>query len=46
MVKQIFDYIRNLATDIVDELYEYEYENMPAMKEKFKPKLKVKKDKK
>jgi hypothetical protein len=46
MVKHIIEYIKNLSADIVDALYEDDYENMPVMKEKFKPKVKKKKESK
>ena len=43
MVKHIIEYIKNLATDAVEALYEDDYENMPVKQIKFKPKAKVKK---
>jgi len=30
MVKQFFEYVKNLSADIVEEIYESEYPNMPA----------------
>lgn len=43
MVKHIIEYLKNLATDAIEALYEEEYENMPVKEIKFKPKPKVKK---
>jgi len=41
MVKQFFEYIKNLAADIVEEIYESEYEKMPAKITKVGSKFKV-----
>ena len=43
MAKHIIEFIKNLATDAVEALYEDDYENMPVKEIKFKQKQKVKK---
>jgi hypothetical protein len=39
MVKQFFEYIKNLAADIVEEIYESEYEKMPPKEIKLGKKI-------
>jgi len=41
LVKQFFEYIKNLAADIVEEIYESEYEHMPAKITKIGNRFKV-----